>query len=604
MNDINNLVQKRHMSVKKLVNFIFGLVAGCCVGVLSYVLLVVLFEPAITDSREEKIRLGDDNSRVFSAIEDVIRTVAQDPSSSSRTQHLLSRIGELDREEMIKLIDLSIGTRRSSILAEVQDLMMAELARGHPEDALSKIWDFPFSRWTEMIEIVFSEWGHADLEQALQAVAELRGVFLDTAIQTILTERDDVSDHAIIDIAKSRQIEFNFKTYFTNNMILNMLDQPSTAWNMAMQEGVGDVGQSVLLVDVVKAWFLEDGWEVLNYLYESLYQNNARLFDELLNSIVTEDPKSAFEFALNSPQVRREIFLPRLLKIWADTDPQQAFHSTFQIDRLSSREIAQNTVANIWARQDPSGFLEHIGVLPRELFRQSLPVAIRKLSQSAPRIAAERVQELKEQFGNVSIDTEFALVEEWASVDATSVVEWVNNNVEENSQKHARMMQRIVSRYALVNAEEAMLIALSEAPHEFHDGIGLETFVISSLIRSGEVEHALSLLDQVRESARLSSFTSIGRALLNSDGVDALVALARQLPEKDQSNYFYALSHDWLRRDPQGLVDTIATFPSSAVRAEVAQYIMKNHASLLNTLTKEHLDLLDSIEASTFDKPL
>ena len=114
---------------------------------------------------------------------------------------------------------------------------------------------------------------------------------------------------------------------------------------------------------------------------------------------------------------------------------------------------------------------------------------------------------MRVQLGTVPVDTELGLVDQWAIDDAESAVEWVNHNSEKGSQKRARMMQRVVSRHALVNAEKAIQLALAEEPHEFHSMVGLESYVIEAMVSHGKVAQARTLLDQVRESARPMAFS-------------------------------------------------------------------------------------------------
>ena len=155
--------------------------------------------------------------------------------------------------------------------------------------------------------------------------------------------------------------------------------------DLALQGNVFDQDQSTLLVRIAETWKNEEGWEILNHLFDSLYQNNYSLFNELLVSIAADEPNEAYQFALQMPEEKRKIILPKLLRVWAQEDPLSAFQASSQIVRISIRKSAQEEILGVWAAKNPIGFLDNIHTLPRNLLRKGWDIAIRRTCTSCSR---------------------------------------------------------------------------------------------------------------------------------------------------------------------------------------------------------------------------
>ena len=592
---MRNSTQERTNSYKVLIRLAKGLIVGSCVGTLVC-LVVYLAMDQSTSGTEGTQRFAEyaeetdlDSS---SSGEGIIREFLSNPNSSLRISDIYSHIYDLDKEKLFELIRLTGTLDWNSNVAATQELLIGELAFQEPRNTLSAIWELPRSQWTKLVEIVFSEWSHTSLNRALQAAAELKGHLRDVALRTIVAERYGDSATTIMNIANSLGIESNVAKQVKRNLILSSLDQPHVAWDLAIQAGVNDVDQVVELARIVKAWRNKQGWEVLHDVYDNFHHNNYSLFDELLTSIVGDDPMSAYEYALAMPVEKRGIILPSVLRIWAEREPRVALEETSRIARNSIRERAQLAVSQVWAAQDPIGLIDSLQVVPRKSLQDSLSVAIRNLSKHSPQLAAERMQDLSDQWGGIPIDAEFALIEEWAVLDVNSAIDWVNENAVDRSQKRTRLMQRVVSRHAIVDAKVAMQVALAEEPHEFHSRVGLETYVIQTLVNRHQIDDALELMKQVRESARPSSSYYVGEALLNMDRISDVVEIATQMSNTDQVDYFYLLSYEWLLKDPQQLLDTLATLPSRDVRTDVAELLLQDEETLNDTITERQLESL------------
>ena len=260
---------------------------------------------------------------------------------------------------------------------------------------------------------------------------------------------------------------------------------------------------------------------------------------------------------------------------WAEQDPESALQASARVATGRVRRGALSHVMNSWAANDPLRLLESVESLPRSMWQDAVGSAVRSGSRTAPGQVAEQLEKLQPMLGTIDLMTEFALVEQWSNIDPIAAMNWIDKNAKELSSRRSRMVQRVVSRYAQVDAEEAMKLALTEKIYADYDKSGPEQYVIDALVNQGKVDTAVGMLDRIRESSMLPSTISIAGSLLVSEQPNKAVRLAQQVPEAERPDFFVNLSLRWMEIDPDELLDQLGSFPSEQIRAEVAQAVLK-----------------------------
>ena len=324
MTQENSYSLRNALFTKKLT---VGIVVGILFGCLAYVFVV---ESLIDEKRDriviEEPRANDDhtvidaNSINQSSFEDIF----QEDDRSINFHELNNELAKLSIEHILAAIDQAASIDSNYQTNIVQEQLFGELAQVAPSRAYKKIWEFPHSRWSDLLPIVMGEWAVVNLTEALRTANSLTGSFQNVSIQTILGELDNES---VATIAESLGMESTVERYIQENKAIALLDQPQKAWDLVVDDNVSNTHQKKLLGRIANAWKEQSGFEVLDYLYDELYYLDFALAIELLESIISHAPHDAFEYVVGMPIEKQKIIMPRVLRKWAQTDPEAALEA-------------------------------------------------------------------------------------------------------------------------------------------------------------------------------------------------------------------------------------------------------------------------------------
>lgn len=579
-----------------LKRFAQGAIAGIIIGCLVYFFFIAsLFN---LDERSFVRNIPQDGSETNNDNDSSIDVPSfedfyQDPSHSS----LIHVISELSQDHLTELITQSVEISNDRRSQDILELLLGQLARKNPQRAVDEIWKTPTSRWEDLIPVVFGEWSSSDFESALRASSSLKGWEQETATRAILNEQEDLSDESVMNLARSHGIESLVARCIQEIQVLKLLQEPSTAWNLILNDNVPDLTQTKSLDIVVREWMKEVGFEVLDHLYEDLYHTDFGVFEEILDSVTKTDFHRAFEFLTTMSVEKQNVIAPRLLGRWAEQNPDAAWQATARIVHGTTRRSARTNVMFGWAEKDPSSLLANVDALPRSMWRLAVGAAVPSLARTDPEKAAEHLVRLKPLVSSVDLITEFSLVEEWAKRDVIAAKNWVDQHAPEPNSRRSRLMQRVLTQYALTDTEAAIKLALAEEVNEA-DPFGAEAYVISALVSHGKMDLAFEMLPRVRTSARLSSTIEIAQGLLVLDRSDAAVELAQQLSLDERTDFFKRLAQFWFEVDLEELLNRLTTFPTDGTRAAVAKELLTRVEYTPGTrLTDAQLALLTAFTA-------
>lgn len=554
-------------------SLLWGTSLGLIIGIVVYcgtTAIHVRFsgsDEPISDSI--KTALGTTTSVQYPSETD-FRVLIQNHSVSMR--QLFDVITNTDLDTLSVIANDLANLDHTDRIATITTLVIGQITRKQPKQALNIVRNFPDSHQHVLVGVIFGEWATLDLHEAVRAAKELNWSLKKIATAALLTEREDLEYSEVMQVASNLGLKSFVHTLIQESKAMQLKNQPQQTWDMLVQDGIDDNIQRELLSNLVIDLYEEKGVEVLPQIFENLSRDYT-LYRNLLNSAVAKDPSSAFRFVQNMSAEEQELFLPELMRSWAMFEPEEAFHATSAVSSSNTRSRSRTQILDTWAQSNPLAVLEFLPNVPDSIKHKPVQVAIRELARRNPTDAVKQLNLVQQTLGTIHENTEFALVEEWAEHDAKSALEWVKTNSEKDSIKRSRMVQRVVSKYALVNPEEAMRIARNEPPNDFHGG--LETYVIRALVTHDRLDKALELLETVSEHQQVSSYRTVGRVLVQSNRSDDAVDIAQRLSGTDKSKYFAALVPPWMAYKPQELLDRLPSMPTDDIKSNVALEILK-----------------------------
>ena len=579
-----------------LVPLLVGFLIGACVGTLAYFATsALLYEGreagivAPTSGDSNRSSLGDTTNKT--ELQD-LHALFGASNASQLAKVLDLHVDGISRDKLIGLIDQSVELKQDSLAFEIQEALLAKLAQFDPEQALEKAWTFPASRWSKLINVVFSEWAVLSPQVALERASELTGTLRESAIHAILDEMGEISEQDLADDAKTIAAH-----RIAEDKALELISTPAEAWEQVVRDNVRDHYQEELLLKIADRWLQEGSLDVLNRVYRDgplePFTTSYPLRQQIEALVVELDLQGAWEFVLSMPIEKQREAATGLLRTIARDDPKAAFELIGQLPTIWNRNSAQWAVLQEWAEQTPQELLDRILDFPQQLRQDIVLRALGSIARKSPMQAAEQLQLMELALGDIDEESVFAVIRAWVEVDPIAASKWAKESYDVGSRVRARVMQRIVYALAQSNPEEAMTMALAEKPHSWNSGSGLEMYVIESMVYQGELEQAIEMLDRVREPSLSMSMYHLGTAFIRARKSTDAIQLADRLSEEAQVDYFESLVYAWLTSNPLDLVDKISTMPSDRVRSEIAKKVLSTKDYATVTLTDAQIGRLE-----------
>lgn len=542
--------------------------------------------------RELKVPLESASSE-FSAV-DCLEFFG-DSNFRSSYPNIFDRIDDTSPDQLEALVSQCSTSPVPSIRAhDMQGLLLGKLAQTQPARALQVVLDLPRSNWKDLLFIVFGEWAVLDVKGALRASSGLSEPHKSAIQRMILSTFDTHSIQDFNGLISNLGLDSLVDRQERETIAMQNFDDPKLAWNLVIQDDIPDALQESLLIRITELYIQRGDYEVIGLLIDDLLGLDHRLVDRILEATLGSVELSAFEYGLSMSSSRQRRFFPRLFALWSQSDPKSALTATLLVPKSSDRRTIQSELLAAWAKKNPQELLDSIDQVPSQLQQKFVLYAIREIANSSPEEAATEIEGLQPLLGSIDDSTEYLLVRYWAENDPDEALKWIYENSQEGTEKRARMMQRVLTQFALVDFNKAIEVALDEKPHPFHGMTGLESEVIGSLARSGELDTAIALLKRVRQSARRSSFMHVGIGLVESERTAEAIELSHQLSEQEQLRYFRNIVSTWLSSNPIDLLERFPTLPSQSLRSEIARTILNRSEDTLRSLTSDQVTYLSS----------
>ena len=473
------------------------------------------------------------------------------------------------------LLALSRNMTHNSRRAMAQDEIFRRFASLDAEYAIAFAKSFSTQLRSRFTDIVLSEWAMNDLEGAVGWAAEI-SLFYERkrVLERIAETRDDLSD----DYLRQILIEYGLEEFGGGAMDVTdrsgTPEDPELAWFDALDEST-DYVNNPQLQSIARAWFDEDGLNVLDRIEESIPYWRARqsLLQTALLHAATSDPSTAFAKALD---------------MFVDSNWNLIL-----------------TVASSWTRKNPDAAEKAFQAVESDALRRRLhDVATEQLIRDNPQLLLERLEMLPDALRAIGPHGTVALIENLTPEVATRLI----GEVEEGKQGFARSL---MSRLATENFDEALAWTLAtpdldevrtdllsnlldEADEDKtvraveamlsrstnDDGeIGLEAYAIGMLAQRNP-NRAQEMLSRVREGeTRLISYASVGVGFLHHNKHNRALALGSQLSGSQQLRYFDGIYEVWSDTDPKRAYGNIGRLPSVEAKSRGALWLLKRNSS-------------------------
>ncbi len=483
-------------------------------------------------------------------------------------------LDNLSDNDLIELIDQSVSRSQSPEISAKQELLFGTFSQTAPMKALDLVMILPVHKADFLLKTVFAEWCHTNIVEAVSAAEALSAPFREIAFEAIVEQHDVLSSSTIETIAVERNFLSTYLARAQNEKAHLLLDQPKEAFDLLVKDGISDYLQSETILHVLDLWKKKERFDVIAEVASSKLPRLLR--QELLGRITEKDQMSTLQYLSNLPAQKQIILGMELVNSWSVTDGRKAFEAVHGFNYFSTRAYFIDIVVRQWAEQQPLEVFESIAEIPRKQRASGVAAAVGKLAELNLDAAIQQLDSLRSLPGAVDIFAEQALVEQWTKQAPAEALDWVQDHSKSGSERRSQLMKKLLIQYTAVEPEKAMVLALGEEPTAFDGMIGLEQYVITTLVDLGEVQTAIELLPNLRAAARPMSFATVGYELLKNNRDEEAVQLAMRLPDEARQGYYRDIIQNLVFANVARVFDTLPQLPTSDSRQAVAQFLLGN----------------------------
>ena len=541
-----------------------------------------------------------------------------------RTAAIVSWVAALSDDQILNWLEQT--TEPSSLASaehrnELQSTLLQKLTITAPDQALNFARSRDEFERIAMTSTVFLAWASFDLDGAITRAKSMDPQETTRFLPAILQAGNDLSLERQREIAKELGNEsYAFSNYF-RNLSKGTVGNPKETWyeivNLANRESVQNTTGSALSSVAVK-WIEKQGMEVLDEIVSSIAHDSeySSVISHIFSALSTDQPEEIFDYIVNNLGDRANDIIQGSSVVfnWARKDPKAVLAKA---ETLPPSGLRQRLVWNAvwhWAENNPREVLDELELVPQEHREDARRNAIRAYASTSPSKAAKYILQIPEYDSRLALAN--TLVREWSYKDADAAKEWVLNLPDSDPMRTA-LIPPLASALVTTDPRAAFQLALEQPIEENNSGsfssTGYESSILS-MIAYQDVDLAIELLPQVRESGRNYAYSTIGDALVRNGEVQQALNLASQLPSKEQTQYFHSVSSMWALQDPQSLLKAFDDFPTAEIKSSVAlrmsmfntstnAYTAKEIERLEEHMNKEDRDKYEKFQGIDFGNP-
>jgi hypothetical protein len=274
--------------------------------------------------------------------------------------------------------------------------------------------------------------------------------------------------------------------------------------------------------------------------------------------VAQHDPAAAVSLIAHLPfgEPRNEALHAVWKSSWAGDDPTAAAAYVSELDHPTTRSFALKSLAGSLARKDASAALAWINQFSEEEFseeekKRAEQQLVGIWAENDPRAAAEYWADFH------------AIEDVWAINERSASYEYWKESERSADPNSLDMVNSIVSKWAEIDAEQALAFAQQMENEYFRDRISEN--VLADMTESDPLR-AIDLFHQIPPSNQGSTYQAIRSKWLKTD-VAACAAWVSQLPEDMVSEADGGhIAGAWTRKDPVAAAEWLSELPDSPMR--------------------------------------
>ena len=581
-----NSISPKRIS-KQLV--IVGIFAGITVGSLGGLAFVFWSVSGTTNnvSSESIVVPQETKSTQEPRVHNEHSPEPRKPSEAISVVEIISEFERLSNDQIAELAEQTTDLELQWKLTAIQTILIGELSRRDPTRAVKQVWKFPRSQWNELIAIVFSEWSLNNLEESFTASMELDATLRETAVRSLLNTRTQLSNDRWLTLAYEHDFQESMLTLLREREAIELFDTPMDAFHQVTQDDVDDQLQVDLIEKIARTMVQKHGYES----FDPLLEFSIWWFHDLLTEEAESNPAEFFSIVQSLPPDSRHSVLFPLVDAWIPLDPSAAYDAISSLEEYTERSYFFQ-IFRTWAEVDPEGLLACVNSFPRSERQAAANSGIGELAKKSPDEAAKRTFEFESVIGIDVSGLQERVIREWSASDPNAAMNWVKENTSEDSRDQAWLLYTGLREFVKTDPEAALELALTQAPESIYVERGYAERVVGDVVDAGELELAIGAIDRIPKSARVYSYTVIGRALALDNRWQEAIKLIDGFSDEDQVSFFDDLTYFTMRDDVFEVLETVPKLPSEQVRRQVAQAMLANQEQFGDFLTVDQVDYL------------
>lgn len=578
-------------------NLIVGitLVVGLAIGVLA-VIAIQSFVPknelASYDLDENGVRQvspknADRNSKARSLSVGQFKEIFKLSSSAEQYKALYNTLSHNTEQELKEWWIQSQKIERTSQREIAQHVLLQNLTKINPQEAFHLLDDVSTLQWAALSTSIFSEWAVLNLDDAIEAVANLGGTQRNIALEAILRARDDLSEDKRRAIAVQLERAGTYDKLNSEKKALQNTIIPSESWDILLNDGVDDSLQIRALALVAETWQGQIGFEVLSKIYHSGIEDY-EIKGLLIAAIAQVDPAQALEFARGLSEENEQSYMSHtIVEEWASTDPLAVLAAVSSFKPFSLYFDLEEEIALIWAKNKPIELIQSIELMSEGSRVWPLEVAFAYLAREHPLGAIDSLSSVENYVGNTSTVLH-RIVEQWGMIQPEAATNWLLNDFDQEDPVllHS-LLQETLPSLALQDPTKAFEIALEQPTPAHGLATALDLWVIWKLTTKGHIEQAISLLPQARESSQAGAYNNVGTALVRNGQTLEALELGSDLGPQQQQFYYRHVIQEWAKTDPIDLYESLEDLPSSDAQSIAASELLTRRIDNRQRLTDD-----------------
>ena len=558
--------------------------------VLSLVLLVaiiVLLHPVVANEEAKRdsalTQQEIDQSKNTTSVPQIL---SEHKTAFDRSVTLYTKLFNAGEKELRALLIDSLEIEHSSTRYETLFAIGSRFGGINPQQGIDEANELPLHRRKPLIEGIFTEWAGSNLDSAVAAASNLDRDSRLTAIAAIAHVRDDLSDLKLQEIAGDLgHPDFVAQSNSKSNAI-ELSDDPNTAWNILVHDGLDDASQLESFVLLAEAVIEQEGLDALFQLripfaddirYNGWFGRRSEIFGLVVDAVVRNDLQNTWAYMENRVTETHDRS--------SQTSNPRVPNKVSRRDRAHMTNVVQRLLLESWAMVDPASVIDRIEQLPHHLHPLACEHALPELVRTAPERTIELVQTLK-NLGAGKSRTLRLIVTQWSSVDPSSALDWVLSSPDIEPESLEDIIKPALYSLVIESPTRALQVA-AQQPNSSR----LEAFVINELAVAN-LNRAIELLPSVSQPARHLSTIWVADRAVEQGEVDRAMELLRQLEESSKEEVRWSnLLSTWSRQNPVQLFERLDDLPQE-LRQEAAG-VLDSRWTL--ELTQEQIDHVRSI---------